>query len=123
MTNEERRLAAEAFGNGQRDQPSHAEKQHSMGAMEAMKDGFQAVMPGLNLDQIVRDIGQTLYQKGVQGLAELASAIYLGQSNAYVPYGQGQWMGRGNQAEKAGMDGEQGHDQGQQQQVRQGLSL
>jgi hypothetical protein len=34
------------------------------------------------------DIGQELARMGVQGQAELASALFTG--NSYVPYGQGQ---------------------------------
>jgi hypothetical protein len=36
----------------------------------------------------VGEIGQELARMGVQGQAELASALFTG--NAYVPYGQGQ---------------------------------
>src|SRR5690349_12603937 len=114
MSNEERRLAAEVFAKGQYKQQS---QEQSIGAMEAVKESFKEfrdnMYPGLSWDKMVRDIGQTLHQKGVQGLAELASALYMGQSNAYVPYGPGQWTGRGNQqSEKAGMDVEhkEGHE-------------
>jgi hypothetical protein len=38
--------------------------------------------------EAVSEIGQELGRMGVQGQAELASALFTG--NAYVPYGQGQ---------------------------------
>ncbi len=38
--------------------------------------------------RVVGEIGQEMRRLGVQGSAELGSAIFTGQ--AYVPYGQGQ---------------------------------
>lgn len=122
MSNEEKRLAAEVFGNGQQQK-----EQQSIGAMEAVTEGFKEfkdnMTPGLTWDKFVRDIGQMLHQKGVQGLAELASALYTGQS--FVPYGQGQWM-KGQQGEKAGTEPDHGlGNQGmeQDQQMKRGMSL
>ena len=40
------------------------------------------------LNKMWTEIGQEAKRMGVQGQAELASAIFTG--NAYVPYGQGQ---------------------------------
>jgi hypothetical protein len=60
------------------------------GMVEGTKDGLSPA--GLNWDKAVKDIGEMLHQKGLQGLAELGAAFFMGQSNAYVPYGQGQWM-------------------------------
>jgi hypothetical protein len=60
----------------------------SMGVMEAAKEGVQVIAPGLSLSNILSDIGSELGRLGVQGQAELASALFT--SNAYVPYGRGQ---------------------------------
>ena len=61
----------------------------SMGPIEAIKEGIQAIAPGLSLSNILSDIGSELGRLGVQGQMEMASAIFNG--NAFVPYGPGQY--------------------------------
>ena len=63
--------------------------QQPMGAIEAIKEGIQALVPGLSLSSILSDIGSELGRLGVQGQMEAASAIFNG--NAFVPYGPGQY--------------------------------
>ena len=59
------------------------------GAFEAIKEGIQAVAPGLSLSSILGDIGAELGRLGVQGQMEMASALFNG--SAFVPYGPGQY--------------------------------
>ena len=59
------------------------------GAIEAIKEGVQKVLPGLSLDKILGDIGAELGRLGVQGQMEMASALFNG--SAFVPYGPGQY--------------------------------
>ena len=63
--------------------------EQSMGAIEAAKEGMQAIAPGLSLSNILSDIGSELGRLGVQGQMEMASALFNG--NAFVPYGPGQY--------------------------------
>ena len=66
--------------------------------------------------EAVSEIGQELGRMGVQGQAELASALFTG--NAYVPYGQGQ----NRPSAEHGMEGL--HNQGQDmQQENDGRSM
>jgi len=58
-------------------------------AIEAVKEGVQAVAPGLSLSKILNDIGSELGRLGVQGQMEAASALFNG--SAFVPYGPGQY--------------------------------
>lgn len=69
------------------------------GAMQTAMEGIRAVAPGLSLSSILSDVGSELGRLGVQGSAELASALF--SSNSYVPYGRGQ-----NPADK-GLEGEE----------------
>jgi hypothetical protein len=98
---QDKQLAEQLFGP--------AQEQKSTGTLEAVKEAFQAIAPGLNLDKIAGDIGTELKRLGVQGSAEIASALFGGgQSNVFVPYGAGQWVGRsGQEAGSAGTEGEQ----------------
>src|ERR1700722_8889547 len=59
----------------------------SMGAIEAVKEGMQAIAPGLTLSNILSDIGSGLGRLGVQGQMEMASGPFNG--SAFVPYGPG----------------------------------
>lgn len=65
----------------------------SMGFIEAAKEGIREVrdgfFPGLNLADIVKDIGAEMKRMGVQGQMEVANALFNGSS--FVPYGPGQW--------------------------------
>ena len=53
-------------------------------AMEAVREGVQAVAPGLSLDKIFGDIKAELKQQAAHGAHELASAIFRG--DGYVMY-------------------------------------
>jgi hypothetical protein len=61
----------------------------SMGAIEAVKEGIQAIAPGLTLSNILHDVGAEMKRLGVQGQMEMASAIF--GNGAFVPYGPGQY--------------------------------
>jgi hypothetical protein len=58
------------------------------GFIEVMKDAISAIAPGL--ENFGQEVGAELSRLGTQGAAELASALFS-DSNAYVPYGQGQY--------------------------------
>ena len=65
-------------------------KEESIGAVGAAMQGVKAVAaPGLSLGKIPPDVGAEMGRMGVQGQAELASALFS-DGNAYVPYGRGQ---------------------------------
>jgi len=57
------------------------------GFFEVMKDAISAIAPGLQ--NFGAEMGAEISRMGTQGAAEIASALF-GDSNAYVPYGQGQ---------------------------------
>jgi hypothetical protein len=57
------------------------------GFFEVMKDAISAIAPGL--ENFGAEVGAEMSRMGTQGAAELASALFS-DSNAYVPYGQGQ---------------------------------
>lgn len=65
--------------------------QKSMGAMEALTEGVKEGVKGMasGLGSILSAVGPEVARLGVQGQAELASALFS-ESNAYVPYGKGQ---------------------------------
>jgi len=56
--------------------------------MEVMKEAISAIAPGL--ENFGAEVGAEMGRMGTQGAAELASALFS-DSNAYVPYGQGQY--------------------------------
>ena len=60
----------------------------SMGAIEAIKEGVQAIAPGLSIGKIVGDLANEGERQVGQGAAELGSALF--QGSAYVPYGSRQ---------------------------------
>jgi hypothetical protein len=97
-------------------------KEEPMGAWEALKEGVkegvQGLYPGLTLGNILKDLGETVQQKAIQGSAELAAALNYGNS-AYVPYGQGQWM----RGEREGAEQHQEHEQKQEQEIKRGISM
>jgi hypothetical protein len=65
------------------------EQEKPMGAIEAVKEGIQAIAPGLTLNNILSDVRTELGRLGVQGQMEMASALFNG--SAFVPYGPGQY--------------------------------
>src|SRR5947209_4560148 len=84
--------------------------EQSMGPVEAIKEGIQAVAPGLSLSNILHDIGSELKQQAAHGAHEMASALFRG--DAFVMYP------RTNQAE--GLDHGVSQDTQQQEQDRGG---
>jgi len=95
---QEQQLADQMFGQGTEPKP--------MGALEAVKEAFQAVAPGLSWDQIVGDVGHEMTEKLSQGAHELAAALF--QGSGYVMYPRGT-------RDDHGMDGHgvHGPEQGQ----------
>jgi hypothetical protein len=63
------------------------------------------------------EVGQELGRLGVQGTAELGSALFTGQS--YVPYGQGQNL----TGVEHGMEGLHGNERAEMQQENDGRSM
>jgi hypothetical protein len=59
-------------------------QEQQIGAVEAAKEGIQAVAPGLSLKKIFGDIRHELKEQVKHGAHELASALFTGQ--AYVQY-------------------------------------
>lgn len=55
-----------------------------IGALEATREGIQAVTPGLSLSTIFSDVKAELKEQWKHGSHELASAMFTG--NAYVQY-------------------------------------
>jgi hypothetical protein len=57
---------------------------NAMGALEAIREGVQAIAPGLSLSNILHDVGKELKEQAVMGSHELASALFRG--DAFVMY-------------------------------------
>jgi len=57
----------------------------AVGALEAIRDGVQAVAPGLSLSSILGDIGAELKQQASHGAHELAAGLFRG-TDAFVLY-------------------------------------
>ncbi len=55
-----------------------------IGALEAIREGVQAVAPGLSLSKILGDIGAELKQQAAHGAHELTAALFRG--DAFVMY-------------------------------------
>ncbi len=55
-----------------------------IGALEAAKEGIQAVAPGLSLSKILGDIGNEVSQQISHGSHEMAAALFRG--DAFVMY-------------------------------------
>jgi len=62
-----------------------------LGVARGIAGGVQMVAPGLSPTRMVREIRAEVNRMAVHGRAELAQALFS-QSNAYVPYGQGQQL-------------------------------
>jgi hypothetical protein len=58
-----------------------------IGAMEAAKEGIQAIAPGLSLRKIFGDIKDELKEQAKHGSHELAAALFNGAP--FVMYGRG----------------------------------
>lgn len=61
-----------------------AEREPAVGTMAAVKEGIQAVAPGLSLSQILNDVGAELKQQLAHGSHEMAAALFRG--DAFVMY-------------------------------------
>ena len=61
--------------------------EQQIGAMEAVKEGIQAVAPGLSLREIFSDIKAELKDQLAHGAHELAAALFNGAP--FVMYGRG----------------------------------
>jgi hypothetical protein len=60
-----------------------------MGPIETMKEGIQAVAPGLSLSRILGDIGNELKNQAAHGSHEMAAALFNGNSFVMYPRQQG----------------------------------
>jgi len=60
-------------------------KGEQIGAVEAMKEGIQAIAPGLSLSKILGEIGTELKDQAAHGAHELAAALFRG-TDAFVMY-------------------------------------
>src|SRR5258708_4913803 len=58
-----------------------------MGALESVKEAFQAVAPGLSWDKIVGDVGHEMKQQLAAGAHELAAALFNGSGFVMYPRG------------------------------------
>jgi DNA topoisomerase IA len=56
-----------------------------IGAVEAVKEGIQAVAPGLSLSKILSDVGKELKEQAKHGSHELAAALFNGSSFVMYP--------------------------------------
>jgi hypothetical protein len=54
------------------------------GFLQAIKEGIQAVAPGLSFSNILHDIGAEVKQQAAHGAHELAAALFNG--NGFVMY-------------------------------------
>jgi hypothetical protein len=63
--------------------------EESNGAIQAAKEGIQAVAPGLSLDKILGDVGAELKQQAAHGSHELAAALFNGNPFVMYPRQQG----------------------------------
>lgn len=61
--------------------------EQKIGAVEAVKEGIQAVAPGLSLREIFSDIKSELKDQLAHGSHELAAALFNG--SPFVMYGRG----------------------------------
>lgn len=58
--------------------------EQSIGVVEAIKEGVQAVAPGLSFSKMLHDIGAELKQIGAHGSHEMAATLFNG--SAFVMY-------------------------------------
>jgi hypothetical protein len=76
---QEKELADQLFGQGLEQKP--------IGSLEAVKEAFQAVAPGLSWDKIVGDVGHEIKQQVASGAHELAAALFNGSGFVMYPRG------------------------------------
>jgi hypothetical protein len=58
-----------------------------MGTLEAIKEAFQSIAPGLSLDKIVGDVGHEVKQQAAFGAHEIAAALFNGSGFVMYPRG------------------------------------
>ena len=109
---QEKQLADQLFGQGQ----------ENKSALEAVKEAFQSIAPGLSLDKIVGDVSHEMKQQLAFGAHELAAALFNGSGFVMYPRGarddhgkdghgvHGPEQGQGEQSVV-----EKPHEEGQQQ--------
>ena len=88
------------------------------GFFEVMKEAITAIAPGL--ENFGAEVGAELSRLGTQGAAELAQALFS-DSNAYVPYGRGQYTPSVETGQEQAMQIDV--QQPQQQQERGGIEM
>jgi len=66
---------------------SRDQEQKSMGNLEALKEAYQAMTPGLDGQKIVQDLGREFMQQGAAGAHELAAALFNGSGFVMYPRG------------------------------------
>ncbi len=110
MAQSQQGMANQLFGG----QPAQ-----SMGALEAVKEAFLAVAPGLK--NFGQDVRAELVHQGGAGAHELAAALFSGTSNAFVMY---QRRGHDEPSHEQSQEGQEMQQDGHsQQQERGGLSM
>ena len=57
----------------------------SMGPVEAVREAFNAITPGLSLDKMVAEIGAELRQMGLHGAHEASAALFNGSGFVMYP--------------------------------------
>jgi hypothetical protein len=60
-------------------------KDERLGPLEAIREGVQAIAPGLSLSNILHDVGKELKEQAVMGSHELASALFRGDGFVMYP--------------------------------------
>jgi hypothetical protein len=63
----------------------HGGPKPTIGVIEAVKEGIQAIAPGLSLSKILSDVGTELKEQGAQGTHELAAFLFR-SNDAFVMY-------------------------------------
>src|SRR5438034_551225 len=61
-----------------------SQPEQSIGAIEAVKEGIQAIAPGLTLSKILNDVGAELKQMGMHGAHEAVAGLFT--ESAFVMY-------------------------------------
>ena len=59
----------------------------SMGPVEAVREAFKAVTPGLSLSKILADVGAEVKQMRAHGAHEMAAALFGGSGFVMYPRG------------------------------------
>ena len=78
--------------------------------VEAAKNGIEGVagIVGPALGRAASEVGAEAKRLGTQGTMEVSSGLFSGQSNAFVPYGPGQYTPSAQNQQK--QEQEHGHE-------------